>query len=169
MTITLHDVACLLGLPITGPRLRGEHNDDEVRGILRQMFGYTEQVAERYRTASRFPVLDMLDYFGATHGGRRVSDRSWVREDVVFDIADQAGLHRLTTAYLSNLIAATLFVDKSQNLLRWDVIALVLDVDRAATLAWGAGVLAHLYRVLGKGTRGLTKQIDGCLTLVQVI
>lgn len=168
MTITLHDVACLLGLPITGPRLRAEHSDDQVRGILRQMFGYTEADAARYRNAGGFPVLEMLDYFGATHGGRRLSSGTWLREGAVFDIADQAGLHRLTTAYLSNLIAATLFVDKSQNLLRWDVIALVLDVDRAATLAWGAGVLAHLYRDLGKGTRGRARQIDGCLTLLQV-
>ena len=168
MTITLHDVACLLGLPITGARVTRTHTDVEVQAIVQEMYGVTDEDMTKYRTAGGFPVSVMLARFADTHGAQLLQDGSWSPVGQ-FDIADQVGLRRLTTAYLSTLIAGTLFVDKSGTAIRWDLIGLVLDVDRAATLAWGVGVLAHLYRALGKATRVGAKQLDSCLTLLQVI
>ena len=71
--------------------------------------------------------------------------------------------------YLLWLLGTTLFVDKTDSRVPVHFLPLLLNLDEVNTYAWGAAALANQYRQLGVATRGNCRQIDGCLTLLQVL
>ncbi|KAL3614602.1 hypothetical protein CASFOL_041688 [Castilleja foliolosa] len=147
MTITLHDVEFMLGLKVTGKPLHSLSRTDSL-----DLYG--ELVGE---LPCSIPPI-----FGST-------GPTYTKIKLVADESEQSGMPPLHRArmYLLYLISATLFVDRSTNRVKPEYLHLVWDIDEAAGYAWGAGVLAHLYRYLGETSRADTKQMCGCLTLLE--
>ena len=66
------------------------------------------------------------------------------------------------------MFGTALFPDKSSNGLRsCCVLEVKDDIDSASSHAWGAAVLAYLYRHLGIASRAGAAGVAGCLTLLQ--
>lgn len=73
-----------------------------------------------------------------------------------------------TKAYVLYVCGAVLFPTSNRNTVHPKYLMLLDRVEDIQTYAWGAGVLAYLYRALHKETRRNSTSIYGCLTLLQV-
>ena len=72
------------------------------------------------------------------------------------------------TIWLATLLAATLFANKSGNIVRFCFFDLMWEPDTTHRYAWGTAVLASMYRALGEGSRRETQGMDACPVLLQV-
>ncbi|KAG5528588.1 hypothetical protein RHGRI_029318 [Rhododendron griersonianum] len=75
---------------------------------------------------------------------------------------------RCAQAYLLYVLGSTLFCDKSGSKVQVNLLALLEDLDQVGMYGWGSSCLAFLYRQLGCASRRDTKQVGGCLTLLEV-
>lgn len=149
MTVTLKDVALLLGLAIDG---------DPVIG-----FTYTSCsiVCEKF--------LGKTPEAGYASGG--MVKLSWLKE-FFSDCPEDAPLEdieRHTRAYLLYLVGSTIFSTTTGNKVPVMYLPLFGDFEQCGKYAWGAAALAFLYRALGNASLASQSTISGCLTLLQVI
>ncbi|PIA39761.1 hypothetical protein AQUCO_02600314v1 [Aquilegia coerulea] len=70
-------------------------------------------------------------------------------------------------AYLMFLFACVLFLDKTSTDVNVCYIIPLMTFSKIKDFAWGAAVLAHIYRSLGKASRAECKQFSGFITLIQ--
>lgn len=127
MTITLHDVMCLFGLPIEGqacvqPAVLDKAGVAEMFGLHA---GAAVSTVSIHQGTMYTVVKDWLDTGGEVEEQRRPL---------------------IASAMLAQLLSATLFIDKSGADVRHEVLSMCLDLEQAGTYAWGAGVLALVYR-----------------------
>ncbi|XP_054780055.1 protein MAIN-LIKE 2-like isoform X1 [Prosopis cineraria] len=144
MTITLEDVALLLGLAIDG---------DPVIGPISTPSSVCEKLLGR--------VPEDLN------GG--MVKLTWLKEffsECPEDVPLEE-IERCTRAYLLYLVGSTIFSTTTGNKVPVMYLSLFEDFDKARKFAWGAAALAFLYRALGNASLKSQSTISGCLTLVQ--
>ncbi|KAG9442186.1 hypothetical protein H6P81_018040 [Aristolochia fimbriata] len=148
MTITLEDVAVLLGLRVDGDAVSGSTRGDWME-LARVLLGV------------ELPP-------GSFQGGRL--SLSWLRGRFSFcpDDATELVIQQHARAYLLHLVGATIFSDGSARGVHMAYLTLFEDFEEAGRYSWGAATLAFLYRELAKACRTGVVGIAGCLTLMQV-
>ncbi|XP_059452731.1 protein MAIN-LIKE 2-like [Corylus avellana] len=147
MTVTLKDVALLLGLAIDG---------EPVIGIT---YTTCSSVCEKY--------LGRAPESGYTSGG--MVKLSWLKEffsrcpeDAPIELIEQH-----TRAYLLYLVGSTIFSTTTGNKVPVMYLPLFGNFEQCGNYAWGAAALAFLYRALGNASLRSQSTISGCLTLLQ--
>lgn len=149
MTVTLKDVALLLGLAIDG---------EPVIGITHTT---CNSVCERY--------LGRAPESSYTSGG--MVKLSWLKEFFSY-CPEDAPLEVIechTRAYLLYLVGSTIFSTTTGNKVPVMYLPLFENFDLCGKYAWGSAALAFLYRALGNASLRSQSTISGCLTLLQVI
>ncbi|KAG9458823.1 hypothetical protein H6P81_003331 [Aristolochia fimbriata] len=148
MTITLEDVAVLLGLRVDGDAVTGSTRGDWME-LARVLLGV------------ELPP-------GSFQGGRL--SLSWLRGRFSFcpDDATELVIQQHARAYLLHLVGATIFSDGSARGVHMTYLTLFEDLEEAGRYSWGAATLAFLYRELAKACRTGVVGIAGCLTLMQL-
>ncbi|KAK1401462.1 hypothetical protein POM88_001067 [Heracleum sosnowskyi] len=87
---------------------------------------------------------------------------------VLPDDANEDELLRYTRAYILQLLGGVLFTDHQGCQVHCMFIPLLENLSVCQELAWGAGVLAYLYRELCKSSKIGKEEITGCLLLLQL-
>lgn len=148
LTVTLKDVALLLGLAIDG---------DPVIGLT---YTTCHSVCERYLGRAPDP--------GYTSGG--MVKLSWLKEffSRCHEDASMEIVERHTRAYLLYLVGSTIFSTTTGNKVPVMYLPLFENFDQCGKFAWGAAALSFLYRALGNASLRSQSTISGCLTLLQV-
>ena len=148
MTITLQDVAILLGLRIHGPTVTGICVFD-VAALCVELLGV-------------IPPADAIR--GATISLR------WLcfQLSTPPPYADDVTLERCARGFILALIGSFLFVDKKGVMVPMCFLPLLRDLTLTATYSWGGAVLAHTYRELCRAILDRSRGISGCITLIQV-
>ncbi|XP_008229377.1 PREDICTED: serine/threonine-protein phosphatase 7 long form homolog [Prunus mume] len=147
MTVTLKDVALLLGLAIDG---------EPVIGITHTT---CNSVCERY--------LGRVPESSYTSGG--MVKLSWLKEFFSY-CPEDAPLEVIechTRAYLLYLVGSTIFSTTTGNKVPVMYLPLFENFDLCGKYAWGSAALAFLYRALGNASLRSQSTISGCLTLLQ--
>ena len=156
MTITLEDVYCITGLPLTGlPVAYDEYTDESAAELVERLLGVSSQEAEIALGGANGKMLKLgwlCDQFSG---------------DVTSDDPDVA--HCAARAYLLYILGCTLFGDKTGTKVNVCYLRLLEDASSVQEYAWGAATLAFLYRQLGSASRFRTSQMCGYLTLLEVI
>ena len=146
MTITLHDVHYLLGVPVQGRAVKTTMDPDSLKLALATHMQMTEAaVRSNFKSA----------------GFKRSTIESILKAGVL-----PPESHAIM--YLLWLIGTSIFVDKSGNRVPVGFLQFLLTIDEVNSYAWGTAALANQYRQLGVATRIGCRQIDGCLSLLQV-
>lgn len=150
MTITLQDVAVLMGLQVDGRAVCYE-----VQPLV-SWGDFMIQNMGRCATRKR-------DKQGST------VKLAWLRKTYrnVPASATPQRIEWAARAYILHMIGTLLFPDssKSEVHLRW-LIHLV-NFDICGELSWGSAVLAHLYEQMSKAALKKTRQLAACCTLLQ--
>lgn len=147
MTVTLEDVAYLIGLAIEG---------EPVIGLT---YTTCDEVCQKF--------LGKAPDRGYVSGG--MVKLSWLKEffsQCPEDAPDEV-IERHTRAYLLYLVGSTIFSTTTGNKVPVMYLQLFEDFDQAGKYAWGAATLAFLYRALGNASIKTQSTISGCLTLLQ--
>ena len=84
------------------------------------------------------------------------------------DSRDPDEATRCARGYLLFLFGCSMFVDKSGNRVGTQWLEFLQDMRQVSRYAWGAAVLAYLYKQLGQAAKNVTRQIGGCMTLLEV-
>lgn len=147
MTVTLEDVAYLLGLPIDG---------EPVIGVT---YTTCDTVCVKY--------LGKGPGSGYTSGG--MVKLSWLKESFSQcpEDASDEDVECYTRAYLLYLVGSTIFSTTTGNKVPVMYLPLFEDFEEAGKYAWGAAALSFLYRALGNASLKSQSTISGCLTLLQ--
>ncbi|KAL7092940.1 hypothetical protein ACP275_11G012700 [Erythranthe tilingii] len=147
MTVSLEDVAYLLGLPIDG---------EPVIGVT---YTTCDSICVKY--------LGRSPDSGYTSGG--MVKLSWLKE-TFSECSENASIEEVecnTRAYLLYLIGSTIFSTTTGNKVPVMYLPLFENFDVAGKYAWGAAALSFLYRALGNAAIRSQSTISGCLTLLQ--
>ncbi|WOG82990.1 hypothetical protein DCAR_0519795 [Daucus carota subsp. sativus] len=151
-TITLQDVAVLLGLRIDGDVITGTTGGFEGgwSNLVEKIFGKKPKEDKELK------------------GGRLLL--SWLTSTVkeLPAAPSDQDIQRYTQSYILQLIAGILFTDKSGGLVHCMYIPLIQDFGRCRNLGWGAAVLAYLFRELCKSCRSGVEEMAGCVLLLQL-
>ncbi|XP_044492827.1 protein MAIN-LIKE 2-like [Mangifera indica] len=147
MTVTLQDVALMLGLAIDG----------------KPVIGVT------HTTCSSICHKYLGKAPDSNHASGGMVKLSWLKE--YFSNCPENALteevERHTRAYLLYLVGSTIFSTTTGNKVPVMYLPLFGDFEDAGTYAWGAATLAFLYRALGNASVKSQSTICGCLTLLQ--
>lgn len=147
MTVTLQDVAFLLGLAIDG------------KPVIGITYTTCNTVCQRY--LGRAPDSNYAS------GG--MVKLSWLKEffSQCPEDASQEVIECHTRAYLLYLVGSTIFSTTTGNKVPVMYLPLFENFEEAGRYAWGAAALAFLYRALGNASVKSQSTICGCLTLLQ--
>ena len=148
MTITLRDVAIILGLRIKGPAVARTCVLDVVE-LCGELLGVT-------------PPADALR-------GSAISNR-WLCDQLSTPApdADEVALEQSARGFILALMGSFLFADKKEVHVHLCFLPLLRDLTPIATYSWGGAVLAHTYRELCRASLDRRHGISGCITLIQV-
>ncbi|KAJ8748593.1 hypothetical protein K2173_007583 [Erythroxylum novogranatense] len=147
MTVTLQDVALLLGLAIDG------------KPVIGITYTTCSLVCEK--------LLGKAPDSNYASGG--MVKLSWLKE-FFSQCAEDAPIEevqRCTRAYLLYLVGSTIFSTTTGNKVPVMYLPLLENFEEAGKYAWGAAALAFLYRALGNACVKSQSTICGCLTLLQ--
>jgi hypothetical protein len=139
MTITLQDVAMLLGLPIQGNLVIGPAVSDGWRERVEQFLGTQLEVREegRHGRVSGVRLLWLRAIFGSCP-----------------DDADEATVTFHGRAWVVlHMFGSVLFPDGMGDSASWMYIHCLHDWDEAGGYSWGSAVLSFLYRQLCEACR----------------
>lgn len=159
-SITVQDVSVLLGLRIDGDVVIGTTSgvDGGWRIMIERVFGTSPPVV----------IENNKKKANELKGGRLML--SWLTK--VFDALpvcpSEEQLRRYTQSYILQLIAGVLFTDHSGGLVHCMYIPLIEDFGHCKKLAWGAAMLAYLFRELCKSCRIGVEEMAGCVLLLQL-
>ncbi|KAL5555078.1 hypothetical protein UlMin_037314 [Ulmus minor] len=147
-TVTLQDVALLLGLPIHGHAVTGK-SDLQWDDLCEELLGLRPD-----RNALHGSALKL----------------SWLRANFQHppSEADEPTLQRYARAYVLGLMGGVLFTDKSGADVQLIFLPLLRDFACVNQFSWGSAVLAHLYRELCRATKMGANEIAGPLVLLQL-
>ena len=149
MTVTLQDVALLLGLAINGKPVIGiTHTTCSV--VCERLLGKAPD--SNYASGGMVKLSWLKEFF------------SHCSEDAPIEEVEHC-----TRAYLLYLVGSTIFSTTTGNKVPVMYLPLFAYFEEAGEYAWGAAALAFLYRALGNACVKSQSTICGCLTLLQVI
>ncbi|CAL1397890.1 unnamed protein product [Linum trigynum] len=136
VTITLEDVATLTGLPIDGDPVIVDIPDEEWSAMCVRLLGQSPTEVSR--------------------GAVRIS---WLRDEFnrLPANASSETTQQYARAYALYLMGGVLFPDRSGGMVHLQYLLLVEDWQRAGRFAWGAAVLAYLYREMGMSVLLMTQ------------
>ncbi|CAL1403418.1 unnamed protein product [Linum trigynum] len=157
MTILLHDVHHILGVPVDGERMSVDTGEMLTLDV------------------------DMCELLGKTKGqismgAKRPEGREWAAwynghgllgDEALQYVRMHGTASREAQCYLLLLLGSTLFVDKSKDRVKAVVNLFLKNPELVNGYAWGAGALAWLYRQLGIASHADATCMAGCLTLLQ--
>lgn len=148
VTVTLQDVAVLLGLNIDGLPVCGTCD-----------FQWDKTCEE---------LLGLKPDHTVLHGG--TLKLSWLRDNFHQppQNADEATLQRYARAYIFALVGGLLFTDKSGCDVQLIFLPLLRDFSQTRHYSWGSAALGYLYRELCRASRKGANEIAGPLYLLQV-
>ena len=149
MTITLDDIHQILQVPIRGRSCTSDLDEAAVRQRIRADLGVDEEVMRSWKTG--IPL---------THLETTVLE-TWMRSEVRDEVV-------IARYYLFLLLGSTVLVDKSTNAAKEKWLALLFDLGVTCDTAWGAGILAYVYRNLGQASRRGAQGIASCGVLIRV-
>jgi Plant mobile domain len=151
MTITLQDVAILLGLRVDGDAICLNTQRDW-RTVVEQLLG-KPVTRKTFRKKSKVAI-----------------SITWLHEN--FSIcpvtADDNTVQQYARAYLLMLIGSLLLTDHSGNSISAIYLPLFEDFDRAGRYSWASAVLAYLYKELCLATNPKRMQFGGSILLLQL-
>ncbi|XP_042497362.1 protein MAIN-LIKE 1-like isoform X1 [Macadamia integrifolia] len=152
MTITLEDVAYILGLRVIGKAVTGKMYK-EAEDILGMVLG--QHPSDPTNTKALRSGCVKL---------------TWLRNQFshLQSNASEIDVIRATRAYLLHLLGTTIFANTSGNMVSVSYLPLLADFVECAEYAWGAATLAFLYRALMRASRKNTANIGGSMTLFTV-
>lgn len=147
-TVTLQDVAVLLGLRIHGHVVTG-NADLQWDDICEELLGVRPDRSVLHGSALKL---------------------SWLRANFQQPPpdADDLTLQRYARAYILGLMGGVLFTDKSGADVQLIFLPLLRDFAYTEQLSWGSAVLAHLYRELCRASKVGANEIAGPLLLLQL-
>ncbi|XP_074360523.1 serine/threonine-protein phosphatase 7 long form homolog isoform X1 [Apium graveolens] len=152
-TVTLQDVGVLLGLRIDGDVITGTTGgvDGGWTNLVERIFGKRPKEEDKELKGGRLQL-------------------SWLTSCIknLQDSPSEDDVKRYTQSYILQLIAGILFTDHSGGQVHCMYIPLIQDFDRCKSLAWGAAVLAYLFRELCKSCRAGVEEMAGCVLLLQL-
>lgn len=145
MTITLHDVAYILGIPVSGEPIFGKPNVKELKAHLSGILGVSDDVVNK-------------EYHSGT-----------IKFNIIYKCCSSNNVNSgsMARGYLLWMLGSTLFVDRSSNAASAYYLPFLLDLEKVKDYAWGTACLAYMYRQLGVASRFDNAGIGGCLTLLQ--
>ncbi|KAJ6812681.1 uncharacterized protein M6B38_148280 [Iris pallida] len=156
MTITLCDVANILGLPIIGDPIYFDQQSTSSNLITT----YLGVMPPDDLKGSSFVTFSWL------RGNFMDLNHTMDDEEVV---VDNIRIIQCTRAYLLALCGAILFPDSNGNTVNVRLLPFLADLTKPTSHAWGAATLAYLYAMLTEfATMKTRKSICGCMSLVQV-
>ncbi|XP_061373182.1 serine/threonine-protein phosphatase 7 long form homolog [Gastrolobium bilobum] len=152
MTVTLQDVAGILGLPTDGQAVTGSTALDWV-DMCQQVFGTAPVTGTDIHGGDlRISYLDKIyaDWFTVAHNPEEV--------------------RRYTKAHILRLLGSWLVCDRSggSKIACRYVPLLAGDFTDIGRYSWGSAVLAHLFRHLCVATNPQTVNLGGCHVLLQI-
>ncbi|XP_078152756.1 serine/threonine-protein phosphatase 7 long form homolog isoform X3 [Carex rostrata] len=158
MTVTLQDVSCLWGLPITGEPLTGVEYG-EYGSLIGELLGLTpddgvqkkRKFGDAYRVSQYAISLPQLR--------RRFAGLGEAATDEEID--------RYTRAYILDMLACWMFPDSSGDTVPLVYLHLLRDLEHPRRVNWGAAVLALLYRGLCMAAQSKYKTFIGPCALLQ--
>ncbi|GAV74592.1 PMD domain-containing protein, partial [Cephalotus follicularis] len=147
MTVTLQDVALMLGLAIEGKAVIGiTHTTCTL--VCERLLGIAPD--SNYASGGMVKLSWLKEFF------------SHCPEDATIE-----EIERHTRAYLLYLVGSTIFSTTTGNKVPVMYLPLFEDFEDTGKYAWGAAALAFLYRALGNASVKSQSTICGCLTLLQ--
>ncbi|XP_078162266.1 serine/threonine-protein phosphatase 7 long form homolog [Carex rostrata] len=151
MTITLQDVAVLLGLRVDGDALCVSTNRDW-SDVVESMLGKRVDKTT-FRPKSKVAI-----------------NISWLRNNFseCAPSADRVTVKQYARAYCLMLVGSLLFTDHSGDSISAIYLPLFANFDRAGRYSWASGVLAYLYKELCLATKPKRKQFGGSILLLQL-
>ncbi|KAL8146022.1 hypothetical protein AgCh_003961 [Apium graveolens] len=153
-TITLQDVGVLLGLPVDSDAIISDVTPGpnmSWRSYVVELFG-RDPDPKRGMNGSRV----RLSFITSCAPACLPQDAS--ADDIRFQVL----------CYLVHLFGGVLFTDHSGGLFHPMFLHFIRDLDRCGDYAWGAAVLAYLYRELCKTSKKDVDEVAGCLLLLQL-
>ncbi|CAN6247071.1 unnamed protein product [Urochloa humidicola] len=157
MTVTLQDVAMLLGLPIRGRAMIGPAVSEGWRGRVEAFLGAAPP-APAGEGAGRGCVSGILLRWLRNTFGTCPAD------------ADEQTVTYHCRAWVLHMFGAVLFPDGTGDSASWMYIHCLMDWGDAGTFSWGSAVLAFLYRQLCEACRrrAARSTMAGCTYLLQL-
>ena len=152
-TITLEDVAVLLGLPVDGaPVIAADtlRTIEERQALCQELLGATPP--SHCFSFGRLRISWLVGQIGAMPAGELPADV----------------LVRYARITILCIIGGHYLADNSDSMVKLMYLPLLRDLDDCGRLSWGSAVLAWLYRCLCRGTLQGTRAILGALMLLQV-
>ncbi|XP_039122069.1 protein MAIN-LIKE 2-like [Dioscorea cayenensis subsp. rotundata] len=146
-TITLEDVALLLGLPINGHEVIGQ-TSGLGSAVCAELLGVVPPAEQRKGQSITLTWLE--ETFGM----------------LSYD-AGQRQIECYARAYILRLIGCVLMPDMSQNRVHLKWLPLLRDFTEAGRYSWGSACLATLYRSLCRASNKDMKNISGYMILLQ--
>ncbi|RYR32865.1 hypothetical protein Ahy_A10g047395 [Arachis hypogaea] len=147
-TVTLEDVAVILGLPTNGLPVTGMtlSSFEALEGECFHQFGVAPRKADCRGSGIKLTWL------------RNLKER--------IQLTDENSMQRYVKCHIMLLLGTILLGDKSGASVHWKFLPLLWDFHSISHFSWGSACLAHLYRSLCRASRFDCKEIDGPLTLL---
>ncbi|KAM7514214.1 hypothetical protein LguiA_003797 [Lonicera macranthoides] len=149
-SITLQDVAVLLGLPIDGLAVTAPPLDAPPADVCERVLGI-RPTAHALRNSKL-----KLSWIAATF------------REIPADNADDVVIERYARAWIIQSLGGSILADKSSAFVKVSLFPLLHDLNAVGHYSWGAAALAVLYREMCRGCRIRAKQIAGPLLLLQL-
>ena len=153
MTVTLEDVGYILGLPTQGEALTGGVIENRAAYFAENWF---EPLTDEQVNDALYRGHIKLTWLFETYGEVKPEKHNMLATVV----------H--TQAYLLFVIGAILLPTKYRSFVHVRYIQPLLNLREIPNYAWGAAVLAHLYRGLEHAAKKGSKGIAGCVWLLQI-
>ncbi|XP_028122804.1 protein MAIN-LIKE 2-like [Camellia sinensis] len=154
MSPTLDDFSVILGIPVIGKSVSCKKlsNVDTANMLVEALEVTIDEanVALKVAQGQSIKVEWLKQRFGS-----------------VSDADNDNTIEYAARAYLLYLSGYTLFADKTGTRAPVVYLSFLMDLRSVASYAWGAAVLAFLYRQLGTATRYAVKQMAGYMTLLE--
>ncbi|XP_071938942.1 serine/threonine-protein phosphatase 7 long form homolog isoform X1 [Coffea arabica] len=151
-TITLQDVAILLGLPIDGDPITSPESSkkmQEWQALCQELLGVTPPPKDFNGNRLRLRCLNE-------------------RFKSLPSDADDTVILCHARAHILRMIGGLLFPDKSQSKVKLMYLPFLRDLEACGKLSWGSAVLACLYREMCRASKSKAKEIGGPLILLQL-
>src|SRR3954463_9887039 len=166
MTITLHDVQCLLHLPIRGTLL--DHSRIQRIEAIEWMtlyLGMEPEVADYECQTTSGPHIRFTTLSAYFEHHLVTTAESEEANDVLFTQYHRGCALRCWYMFV---VGAALFVDKSARYVDVTYLRYFMDLTTVYQWNWGSAVLAYLYQKLNEASNWRTRQLTGSCTLLTV-
>jgi len=147
-TVTLEDVAILLGLPIEGDVVTGPTTVDDIFTTFHEHLGVIPSPTVIRGNSIRVSWLNTTFQQLPPNANNEV-------------------IAQYTRAYILTLIGSILMPDTSAARVHVMYLLRLADLDVVRNYSWGSAVLACLYRFLDHGIHLRQENIGGCMILLQ--